>query len=248
MRGSVDAAVARLVQTSGVVAALVASAELLTPALSMSEAAEAAGLRMVELAGSKVIHEIGQPVVDLVFPVDCVVSEGATEGSGTVEVTTVGCEGVVGLAGLLGATVQGTRAVCRVPGQALLIRMERARRLLATDSGTAAVHAHTRAVMVSLMQRVVCNRAHSRDQRCASWLLQTRDRVGRDTYPLTHATLADMLGVRRATVSDSLADLQRRQAIRSVRGVLTVLDRPALEASACACHQVYRRAFDQPLS
>ena len=89
------------------------------------------------------------------------------------------------------------------------------------------------------MQRIACNRAHGNEASCACWLLKTADRVGSDAFELTHATLATMLGVRRATVTDSLAVLQRNGAVRSKRGTVTVLDRTALAAAACDCYAAF---------
>ncbi|RYY06369.1 MAG: helix-turn-helix domain-containing protein [Alphaproteobacteria bacterium] len=97
--------------------------------------------------------------------------------------------------------------------------------------------------MADLMQRIACNRAHSSEARCACWLLKTSDRVGDDAFELRHATLATMLGVRRATVTDSLARLQRTGTVRSSRGTITVLDRRALEAAACDCSAFFRRVL-----
>lgn len=203
------------------------------------------GAELVRLHTCEVVHRAGQPITHVVFPVGCVVSLAAKEGDDTVDVTTVGREGPVGLAALLGATSWDTEAVCRVPGDALRLSAASLQRLLAGEHGSAVTQSYVRSVVTVLEQRVVCNRSHGGDVRCACWLLQTQDRVGRDSFELSHTTLATMLGVRRATVSDSLADLQRRAVVRSRRGVLTVLDRPALAASACACYRVFRREFDR---
>jgi DNA-binding IscR family transcriptional regulator len=93
------------------------------------------------------------------------------------------------------------------------------------------------------MQRIACHRAHGNEPRCACWLLKTADRVGDEAFVLTHATLATMLGVRRATVTDSLSVLQREGVVRSSRGTVTVLDRAALEVAACDCYPAFRRAL-----
>ena len=59
------------------------------------------------------------------------------------------------------------------------------------------------------MRSAACNALHSADERCARWLLTTRDRTGRNEFPLTQEFLAAMLGVRRATATLSIGALRR---------------------------------------
>ena len=75
----------------------------------------------------------------------------------------------------------------------------------------------------------------------------THDRVGSDTLALTQGFIADMLGVRRASVSIVAAMLQKAGLIRYHRGAIEVLDRPGLEAASCECYDVVRREFHRLL-
>src|SRR2546430_2418664 len=77
----------------------------------------------------------------------------------------------------------------------------------------------TQATMVQIAQNVVCNSTHAAEQRAARWLLATRDRVGRDEFPLTQQFLAQMLGVRRPTVSEIAGRLQEAGLVRYARGI-----------------------------
>jgi len=225
-------ATAAAVRSNSVLAALLSSGSL------------AAQIELVSLDNLKVEHEIDQPTAAVLFPVSCVVSVATGNADGALDVTTVGREGLVGLSGLLGASVHDTQAVCRVPGEALRLPIAAARELLTADAeGLAVLHRYVRGNVADLMQRIACNRAHSNEARCACWLLKTSDRVGDVAFELTHATLATMLGVRRATVTDSLAVLQRHGVVHSSRGTVTVLDRSALEAAACDCYAAFRRAL-----
>jgi CRP-like cAMP-binding protein len=103
---------------------------------------------------------------------------------------------------------------------------------------------------VQLSQNVACNRLHTTEERCARWLLQTRDRVGADEFTLTQEFLAQMLGVRRGTVSLTAGVLQQAGVIRYTRGRITVLDPEALHEVACDCYDIvqagYRRASAAP--
>lgn len=199
---------------------------------------------LVRLEHLDVVHEAGDPVDTVLFPSSCVISVATTQGDEALDVTTVGREGLVGLPGLLGADVLETRAVCRVPGEALRLPIAAARQLLNVErDGLAVLHRYVRGSVADLMQRIACNRAHGNEARCACWLAKTADRVGSEAFELTHATLATMLGVRRATVTESLALLQRNSVVRSARGTVSVLDRPALEAASCSCFAAFHRAL-----
>jgi hypothetical protein len=94
-------------------------------------------------------------------------------------------------------------------------------------------------------QSVACNRVHSVEQRCARWLLMTRDRVHSDVLLLTHEFLGYMLGVRRESVSVAAEALQQSGLIDYRRGKITIRDRPGLRAAACECYEVVRASFDE---
>ena len=98
---------------------------------------------------------------------------------------------------------------------------------------------------------VACARLHEVQERCARWLLMAHDRVRADRFRLTQQYLAQLLGVRRPTVSVAAGLLQAAGLIRSARGQITVRDRAGLEQAACACYasvtDEYARLFDRSL-
>src|SRR5262249_26167194 len=79
-----------------------------------------------------------------------------------------------------------------------------------------------------------CNAQHSLTQRCARWLVRLRTLIG-DEIPVTHAAVADMMGVRRAGVSLTLEGLRQEGILRQVRGRIVVLDAERLAGHACTC-------------
>ena len=101
--------------------------------------------------------------------------------------------------------------------------------------------------MVFAAQSSACNRLHSVEQRCSRWILHTHDRVGKDEFHLTQEFLSQMLGVRRASVSEVASALQGEGLISYWRGNLRILDRSGLEAVACECHGVITKEFDRLL-
>jgi hypothetical protein len=75
----------------------------------------------------------------------------------------------------------------------------------------------------------------------------THDRMADDRVPLTHEYLALMLGVRRAGVTVALHELEGEKLIRAGRGVVTIADRPGLEARSCGCYGIIRRETERVL-
>jgi len=187
-----------------------------------------------------------EPIDHLHFPLDCVLSLMTDlEDEGRIEVATIGFEGMAGLPVFLGSAAGPNDAFCQVPGRALRLSAAGFRRFLVGDGALHQIlHRYTQATMVMLSQNVACNRMHTTEERCARWLLQTRDRVGADEFPLTQEYLAQMLGVRRGTVSVIAGVLQQAGAIRYARGRMTVLDAASLHRTACPCSDVVQREFD----
>jgi len=58
---------------------------------------------------------------------------------------------------------------------------------------------------------------------------------------MTHESIAEMLGVRRESVTAAAGRLQRHAVIRNTRGQIEVLDRRALEKRVCECYEVVKR-------
>jgi Mn-dependent DtxR family transcriptional regulator len=68
---------------------------------------------------------------------------------------------------------------------------------------------------------------------------------GEASFPLTQEFLAQMLGVRRPTVSIAAGMLQQAGLIQYVRGRMRVLDRERLEAASCECYGIIRREYER---
>ncbi|HWY85807.1 MAG TPA: helix-turn-helix domain-containing protein, partial [Gemmataceae bacterium] len=109
------------------------------------------------------------------------------------------------------------------------------------------VQRYTQTMINQISQSIVCNRRHSVEKRMCRWLLMSHDRVGADEFPLTHEFLAQMLGVRRPTVTAVAGTLQKAGLISYHRGNITVLDRKGLEAASCECYQVVAKELGRLL-
>ena len=92
-----------------------------------------------------------------------------------------------------------------------------------------------------------CNRFHLVEQRMARWLLASADRAQSAMFDVTHAFLAEMLGVRRVGVTTAARTLQERGLITYSRGTVAIRDREGLRRTACTCYrddiEAYRKHF-----
>jgi CRP-like cAMP-binding protein len=193
------------------------------------------------------LWEPDQPIRAAYFPTTSVNSVIAVDfQGGEVEVGTIGYEGVVGLPLFLGATTAPGRAFTQIAGDGHMM-----------DAGTFVRYAESLPTLRAMLQRytqgfvnqisqsVACNRLHSQAQRLARWLLSCADRVGSDRFALTQEFMAQMLGVRRATVGEAAQELQERGLIRYSRGTVEIVDRGGLENVACVCYRIVRDEYDK---
>jgi CRP-like cAMP-binding protein len=204
-------------------------------------------LEPVDLELRDVIYEAEKPITHAYFPTTAVLSMiSQVDGETAVEVATIGREGMSGLPVFLGVSASPNTVFDQIPGVALRMRAEHLRDVLAGDGALhRQLHRYIQATMVQLSQNVACNRLHSTEERAARWLLMTADRVGADRFPLTQEFLAQMLGVRRATVSLTAGLLHNAGLISYTRGVITIDDRAGLEDAACDCYGIVRGEFEQ---
>jgi CRP-like cAMP-binding protein len=213
----------------------------------------ASGMTRVDLDLKHVVFDVDRPIEQVHFPEAAVISILSVMADGSaVETATVGHEGMVGLPVFLGTDQMSAQAFCQIPGPSLRIASDDFRRALADSAAlTLALQRYTQALFLFVAQSSACNRLHSMPQRCARWLLHTHDRVGaevgRDEFPLTHEFLSQMLGVRRATVTEGMRILQKTGAVNYVRGRVVVRDRATLRSTACECYSVITREFDRLL-
>ena len=206
-------------------------------------------LATVDLKARQRLTEPNQPIAAVYFPLDAVVSVAAVgDDDSGVEVGSVGCEGMAGVALLFGSDRTTSRVAVQIAGRAE--RMDAAvlqREAARLDQFRRVLHLYTLGFFAQISQSTACNRLHPAERRLARWLLICRDRVGRDEVPITHETLALMLGVRRATVTEAAGSLQRAGLIRYRRGVISIVDRKRLEAASCECYRIVREEFDRLL-
>jgi CRP-like cAMP-binding protein len=204
---------------------------------------------VVRLEFRSVLVNRGDIIRHVFFPLSGLFSllAPATDGD-TVEVGTIGREGIIGIAVHLGADTAYTTAIAQVPGEALRIEAGAFRdEVTRCETLTLLVGRYIHALYVQTVQWVACNRLHSLEERFARWLLSSADTLGSESLPLTHDFLAKMLGVRRPSVTLAAGALQRAGLIDSSRGMLRIVNREGLEAISCDCYRLVRTHYEQLL-
>ena len=201
--------------------------------------------QLVSLRVRQRLYHADEPMKFVYFPLSGVHSIVSSVPDGdTVELAIVGSEGMVGIQVFLGGRSTPDEAFCQVPGDPLRMRAARFQDEVLRSRAFRTVMLHyTQAFIRQIAQQAACNRLHSIVERCASRLLMTRDRVNVDEFVLTQESLAQMLGVRRATVTAAAGILQHAGSIRYTRGRITIVDRKKLGRASCQCHRIIRREY-----
>ena len=204
-------------------------------------------MQLVSLSAGQHLVDAGAPVRTVLFPETAVVSMIATMRDATsVEVATIGVEGLVGLPAVLGTNSLPMTVLVQVAGDAWRLDAEVFRHEASRNEAMRrVVNPYIQALIVQIAQTVACNRLHPVGERAARWLLMTADRVGADEFHLTQEFLATMLGVHRPSVTVAAGELQRDGSISYHRGHVRITDRKRLEQSACECYRVIRAEFDR---
>src|SRR3954468_12229379 len=202
-------------------------------------------LERVPLELRQLLFDHDEPIEHVYFCESAVVSVVSIMTDGTaVETATVGNEGMVGLPVFHGVDRTAAQAFCQIPGDALRMTTAAFRAELQHHGALETLLGrYAEAMFIQVAQSSACNRVHPMRERCARWLLATHDRVGRDEFPLTHRFLAQMLGVRRATVTQAAGSFHAAGLIEYRMGTLRILDRRGLESASCECYAIIRRAF-----
>ena len=206
-------------------------------------------LQDVELEQGQVLVDVGLPIERIYFPHTCVVSLLMLSAHGdTVDVATIGCEGLIGLGGITSQAGSTTRQIVQVAGAASVIERD-AWIAVASSSPQlqALVNAYREAFIAQIMQSVACNALHGAEARFARWLLMTADRSANDDVFLTHEFVAQMLGVRRPTITLLAQAFQKAELIENGRGRFSIVDRPGLEKVACECYGLVKRSYQTML-
>src|SRR5438105_10872844 len=200
-------------------------------------------LEPFDLVPHEIIHESSHQLQFAYFPNRGLISlVVATEDGKTVEAGMVGSEGVAGVAAAVGLAISPMRQVVQIAGDALRLKVGHFQnRLKSAPHLQLALSRYAVIQGMQVAQNAACNRLHDVAQRLARWLLMASDRIESNSLSVTHDFLATILGTDRPSVSLAAKALQTRKIIQYSRGILVILNRKKLEASACECYRVIQQ-------
>lgn len=207
-------------------------------------------LEEVHLEKGETVYLTGDNIKYAYFPENGLLSLLVTTKTGsTVEVASVGSEGVVGLPTILRNQMIPYEVTVQFPTQAWKIRAQRLQEEF--DKGKTFhefVLRYLNVLITQISQSSICNRFHPMNAALSRWLLTVQDRVNSDNLNLTHESISHTLGVPRTAVTGAALELQKAGAIRYMRGNISILDRAKLEEKSCECYRIVRDELDHFLS
>jgi CRP-like cAMP-binding protein len=203
-------------------------------------------LQRVHLRLGEVIYDSNKPIQYVYFPETAVISLLDTMENGeTVEIGTIGREGLVGIYVFLGSGRTSDRAIVQIGGSALRMEAYSLREELSLGNQLhQALLMYTRSFLVLISQSSACHQHHGLEQRLSRWLLTMQDHAQSDELQITQDSLAMLMGARRTSVSRAAMGFQKRELIRYSRGRLKILNRRGLKAISCECYRVVRSEFE----
>ena len=196
----------------------------------------------VEFSLNQVLCESGKTPAYMYFPTTAIVSLiYMTENGSSSEVAVIGNDGVVGISLVLSGSNSPNQALVQTAGKGYRIRAQAAKNAIHRDGSTLNILLrYSQAMITQVTQTAVCNRHHPIDQQLCRRLLLSLDRLSTNEISMTQEMLASMLGVRRESVTDAALKLQSAGIISYKRGLITILDRQALESRSCECYATNR--------
>jgi len=206
-------------------------------------------LELVEMPLGKVLCDSGDRLNHVYFPTTSIVSLlYAMENGTSAEIALVGNEGMFGVQILLGGDTTPSQAVVQSAGYGYRMKAQLLKNEVAFGGPLQRLLLrYTQALITQMSQTAVCNRHHSLQQQLCRWLLLSIDRLSSNDLNMTQELIANMLGVRRESVTDAAGTLQNMGLISYKRGSIRVLDRKGLEARSCECYQVVKDEMDRLL-
>ena len=207
-------------------------------------------LKTVNLTLGDVPAEAGGKVKHVYFPHSGVISLVVELSVGDmIETAMVGRDGVLNASSALDGQVSLNKGVVQLAGLASAIEVKPLRAFAAKfEDFQSRLIRHEQVLFAQSQQSAACNASHSVENRMCRWLLRMRDLAGSDDLTLTQEFLAQMLGVRRPSVSIVASVLQKAGLIRYSRGNIRILDVKGMQDGSCECYETVKAHYKRLLS
>jgi CRP-like cAMP-binding protein len=184
----------------------------------------------VTLAAGSIVHQPDEEVHHLYFPSDGFVSlQIVTRDGSFIDTALVGRDGALGPMAGIGRYNSKVRCVVRSALAAMKVSAIEFRRLAAEHPALNALCIDYNDILLSQTQLHAIRYALlSVDERLAACLLDVSSFLSSDSISLTQEVIAEMLAVRRTSVTDAGSKLKAAGIISYSRGEIQILDRAGL--------------------
>jgi len=204
-------------------------------------------LRPAHFDQHHVLFEADEPIHHVYFPTGAVVSLVVTLSSGeTIEAAMVGVDGVVGASAALDGKLSLSVGIVQLGGEIVVCDLDALKSAaLQSQKLLSLLVRHEQTVYAQAQQSAACFATHQVEARLCRWLLRARDLSGSDNLPFTQEYLAQMLGVRRTSVTSVAHTLQEAGLIKYTRGIIQIANAKKLQESACECYGSVRANYEK---
>ncbi|WP_439399401.1 Crp/Fnr family transcriptional regulator [Bradyrhizobium sp. PMVTL-01] len=211
-------------------------------------------VQKISFESHAVLVRTGDELKQVYFPISGILAFLVEMSDGHIVASTLmGSEGAVGAFSVLSPSHSPVTATAYVAGAALQVPVLRLQQAFEQSGAIKRVlRLHLRTQLLQLQNVAACNAVHSAECRMARWLLEIHDRVANGEIRLTQEALAQLIGVRRTTVTLTMRKLREIGCIISERRGVLAVHRARLEDVACECYGVMRqrikRMYDEELT
>jgi CRP-like cAMP-binding protein len=207
-------------------------------------------VELVPLSLGEVLYESGEMMRYAYFPTDCVISMLYVMKNGaSAEIAVVGNEGMVGIAIFMGGDSTMSRTIVQNAGHSFRIDAQTLKREFSSGSALSrSLLLFSSALITQMVQTAACNRHHSIDQQLCRWMLLSLDRLPANVLSMSEKLIGNMLGLKTEQVLAATQSLSAAGLIRYENGIITVLNRTAVEQRSCECYAVVKAETDRLLA
>jgi CRP-like cAMP-binding protein len=204
-------------------------------------------LRSAHFEQQHVLFEAEEQIDHVYFPTSAVISLVITLSTGEIiEAAMVGIDGVVGASAALDGKISLSRGIIQLGGEIVVCDIDALKSVaLQSPKLLALLVRHEQTVYAQAQQSAACFATHQVEARLCRWLLRARDLSASDHLPFTQEYLAEMLGVRRTSVTAVAHTLQAAGLIKYARGKIQIVNAEGLKDTACECYASVKAHYER---
>jgi CRP-like cAMP-binding protein len=206
-------------------------------------------LELVHFTSGQELYGYGNKISNVYFPTTAVIGLlYVLADGGTTELGVTGHEGLLGVSVLMG---ENSPSIARVQCEGYAYKLNASILKEACNRHgklQSLLMRYIQALFSQMAQNSVCGRHYSIEQQLSRWILERLDRLPSNEVKVTQEMIANMIGVRRESITEAIGKLQSQSLIQCRRGLIVVHNRQGLESHAGECYQIAKREFDMALS